>query len=65
LSVCSTTIASSTVGMRMKLGHATWRNLFAGAQLRQYLCFIGTELHKGLYVSVARALAEESALYYH
>lgn len=33
-----------------KHGPPPVRDVFARAQLRQFLCFIGTELHKGLYV---------------
>jgi glutathione S-transferase len=37
---------------------------FARAQLRQYLCFIGTELHKGLYVPLLDPKAPDSAKAY-
>ena len=47
-----------------KAGHAAWGNLFSAAQLRQYLCFIGTELHKGLYVPLLDSKAPESVKAY-
>jgi glutathione S-transferase len=47
-----------------KSGHAAWGNVFAAAQLRQYLCFIGTELHKGLYIPLLDSKAPDSVKAY-
>jgi glutathione S-transferase len=47
-----------------KQGHAEWGGVFARAQLRQYLCFIGTELHKGLYVPLLDSKAPDSVKAY-
>jgi glutathione S-transferase len=45
-------------------GHAECSSIFARAQLRQYLCFIGTELHKGLYVPLLDEKAPDSVKAY-
>jgi glutathione S-transferase len=47
-----------------KHGHAAWGSVFARAQLRQYLCFIGTELQKGLYVPLLDSKAPDSVKSY-
>jgi len=47
-----------------KQGHAEGGGVFARAQLRQYLCFIGTELHKGLYVPLLDSKAPDSVKAY-
>jgi len=47
-----------------KHGSAAARGEFARAQLRQFLCFIGTELHKGLYIPLLDEKAPESVKAY-